>query len=240
MAGGLFFAVNLERMEIKEMNKLQNRVMNINFKKVSVRFIIVFLAVILLGAVAVGVTFRTQIGEIITYSQTEDQTEHTSEQQKQLTEDNEKYSQKENGEHYGKFENNDHGFFDSAQFTKPSTGMKIALCSYIGICGLFALAYWLLIAAWLFQASTKAYMCSVLWTVLGLFFNLFAVIAFLVVRSLQSVCWGCGTYQKEAEYCRNCGAEMSIKCAECGTVVKPLDLYCSHCGKELNANQKNK
>ncbi len=222
------------------MKKLQNRIMSMNFKKVAVRFIIVVLAVILLGGVAVGVTFRTQISEIITYSQTEDQAEHTIDQQKKLTEDNEKYSQKENGEHYGKFENNDHEFFDSAQFTKPSTGMKIALCSYIGICGLFALAYWLLIAAWLFQASTKAYMFSLLWTVLGLFFNLFAVIAFLVVRSLQSVCPSCGTYQKEAEYCRNCGAEMSTKCVECGTVVKPLELYCPNCGKELNANQKNK
>lgn len=222
------------------MNKFGNRVMSMNFKKVALRFIIVVLAVILLGGVAVGVTFRTQISEIITYSQTEDQAEHTSDQQKQLTEDNEKYSQKENDEHDSKSEYNDHEFFDSAQFTKPSTGMMIALCSYIGICGLFALAYWLLIAAWLFQASTKAYMCSLLWTVFGLFFNLFAVIAFLVARSLQSVCPSCRTYQKEAKYCRNCGAEMSTKCAECGTVVKPLELYCPNCGKELNANQKNK
>lgn len=222
------------------MSKLQNRVMNINFKKTAVRFIIIALIVILLGGIAVGVTFRTQISEIITYSQTEDQAEHTSDQQKQLTEDNEKYSQKENGEHDSKSEYNDHEFFDSAQFTKPSTGMKIALCGYIGICGLFALAYWLLIAAWLFQASAKAYMSTLLWTVLGLFFNVLAVIAFLIVRNFMNACPNCGTHQKSAKYCRRCGAEMQIKCDGCGTVVKPLDLYCSNCGKELNSNQKNK
>ncbi|MDD4699766.1 MAG: zinc ribbon domain-containing protein [Oscillospiraceae bacterium] len=230
------------------MSKLQNRVMSMNFKKAGVRFIIIALTVILLGGVAVGVTFRTQISEIITYSQKEDQNELTNEQQEQLTEDNEKYNQKENqeenqeedGEHYGKSENNDHEFFDSAQFTKPSTGMKIALCSYIGICGLFALAYWLIIAAWLFQASVKAGMSSLLWTALGLFFNVLAVIAFLIVRNFMNVCPNCGTYQKSAKYCRSCGAEMQIKCAGCGTVVKPMDLYCSHCGKELNSNQKNK
>ena len=222
------------------MSKLQNRVMSMNFKKVGVRFIIIALTVILLGGAAVGVTFKTQISEIVSYSQTEDQIEHTNDQQKQLTEYNEKYSRNKSGEHDGKSEYNDHEFFDSAQFTKPSTGMIIALCGYIGVCGLFALAYWLLIAAWLFQASAKAYMSTLLWTALGLFFNILAVIAFLIVRNFMNVCPNCGTYQKSAKYCRKCGAEIQIKCAGCGTVVKSMDLYCSHCGKELNANQKNK
>jgi glutaminase len=84
---------------------------------------------------------------------------------------------------------------------------------YAVLCALLALAYWLLIMAWLYQAAAKASMNRTLWTILGLFFNLVAVIAFLIVRSLQAVCPSCGVYQKAAEYCRVCGAPMKCKCA---------------------------
>jgi hypothetical protein len=74
---------------------------------------------------------------------------------------------------------------------------------------------------------------ELLWAVLGFFFNIFAVIAFAVIRSLQPVCPGCGVRQKAAEYCRAYGVMMKRKCAGCGAVANAKDSYCSQCGKAL-------
>ena len=52
------------------MNKLQNRIMNMNFKKTAKRFVLAALIIVILGGAAVGVAYRTQIQETITYHQT--------------------------------------------------------------------------------------------------------------------------------------------------------------------------
>ena len=42
--------------------------------------------------------------------------------------------------------------------------------------------YWLLVAAWLYKSAVNEGMNKSLWMILGLFTNLLAVIAFLIVR----------------------------------------------------------
>ncbi len=42
--------------------------------------------------------------------------------------------------------------------------------------------YWLLVMAWLYKSAVCEGMNKSLWPILGLFFNLFAVFAFLIVR----------------------------------------------------------
>ena len=213
------------------MSKLQASIMNMNFKKTAKRFIILSLIIVILGGVLTGFMFRTQINEAITYHQAyEDNSD--SGLQKDYEENNRYYSENRGDHERGHdYENAD--FFESGLFTKPSVGAEIVFGVYAGLCALLALAYWLLIAAWLYQAAAKASMSRTLWAILGLFFNLLAVIAFLVVRSLQAVCPGCGTYQKAAEYCRACGAAMKRKCAGCGALADTKDVYCSRCGKAL-------
>ena len=53
-------------------------------------------------------------------------------------------------------------------------GALVVMGTYFVLCGLCALAYWLIIAAWLYKASAKAGMNTTLWTVLGLIGNLLA------------------------------------------------------------------
>lgn len=217
------------------MNKLQNRIINNNFGKTAKRFVITALLIVVLGGAAVGAVYRTQIQEVITYHQTytKENDGRTPEVQEQTGRgDNENSFNNENDEAH------DRGighadFFNSAQITEPSVGAKIVLGVYALLCLLIGISYWLLIAAWLYQSAEKCAMNGFLWAVLGIFFNLAAVLAFLLLRSRKTACPRCGQRQNTAEYCRACGAPMQLKCSECGTLMDIRDAYCSHCGKSL-------
>lgn len=216
------------------MNKLQTKIMNMDFKKTAKRFILLSLVIIVLGGVLTGFMFRTQISEAITYHQTYENSRENSQQKD--NDENVRYD----GEHYGDrgdrergYDNEESDFFDSGQFTMPTVGAEIVFFTYVSFCALIALTYWLLVMAWLYRAAAKAAMNRTLWTILGLFFNLAAVIAFLIMRSLQTACPSCGTYQKAGIFCRACGAPLQIKCTECGVLVEGKDAYCSHCGKRI-------
>ncbi len=217
------------------MNRLQNRILNMNFGKTAKWFVLAALIIVILGGAAVGVAYRTQIQEAITYHQTyaEGNDSKTQEVQGQTVRGNEdNYFENENGGARGRaIEHMD--FFDSAQITEPSTGAKIILGVYGLLCLLIGISYWLLIAAWLYQAAEKCSMNGLFWAALGIFFNLAAVITFLLLRSRKTICHSCGQRQNAAEYCRACGAPMQLKCSECGTVMDIRDAYCSHCGKNL-------
>lgn len=75
------------------------------------------------------------------------------------------------------------------------------------LCGLLALAFWLLVAAWLYQAAVLSAMSGPLWGVLGLVGNVFAVVLFVIVRSfLRRKCPACGAKLEDA------GANDGEKC----------------------------
>ena len=214
------------------MNKLQAHIMKINFKRTAKRFIILSLIIVILGGILTGVMFRTQISEAITYHQSYENNNSVNGAQRDYGENNHFYGEnrwgREGGSNYEKTD-----FLESGLVTQPSAGALAVFGVYAGLCALLALAYWLLIAAWLYQAAAKASMPELLWAALGLFFNIFAVIAFVVIRSLQPACPECGVRQKEAKYCRICGAAMKSKCAGCGAEADTQDSYCPHCGKAL-------
>lgn len=212
--------------------------MNMNFKKAAKRFVLAALLIVILGGAVVGVAYRTQIQEAITYHQTYTegnggQTQEVQGQSGNVNKGN--YFEKENGiAHNHEFEHGD--FFDSAQITEPSIGAKILLGVYGLLCLLIGISYWFLITAWLYQAAEKCSMNGFLWSVLGIFFNLSAVLVFLLLRSRKAICPRCGLRQNTAEFCRACGAPMQLKCSECGTVMDIRDAYCSHCGKRLKTD----
>lgn len=214
-----------------KMNKFQAKIMNMDFKKTIKRFILLSLIIVVLGGVLTGFMFRTQAGEAITYHQA-----YENSDENEIQKDNEEDSRYDGENHEGREQGHDYegsGFFDLGQFTKPAIGAMITLFAYASLCALIVLAYWLLVTAWLYQAASKAAMNRTLWTILGLFFNLAAVIAFLIMRSLQTVCPNCGTYQKSGKFCHACGAPLQIKCTGCGALAGEKDIYCSHCGKRM-------
>ena len=48
--------------------------------------------------------------------------------------------------------------------------------------GVLVLSYWLTVVAWLYKNAVNEGMNKSLWPILGIFFNVFAVMAFCIVR----------------------------------------------------------
>jgi len=205
--------------------------MHLDFGKTAKRFIIASLLIVVLGGIAVGVTYRTQIQELISCHQAFEVGANleTKEAQSPAAENNQVITGNDNKVH----EHEHGGFFRSAQITEPSTGAKIVLGVYGLLCLLIGVSYWLLVAIWLYQAAEKSFRGGLMWLVLGIVFNLAAALAFVLFCSFKSVCPNCGLHQNASEYCRFCGAAMKRKCGVCGTVVNIHDKYCFHCGKSL-------
>ncbi len=224
--------------------------MNIEFGKTAKRFIVAALVIVLLGGVAVGFAFRTQMGEAAALHQANERNFVSSVQLTQAevgnngetsqdSEANSKNSEEKQGVREEHGNEREHHELDFSKITLPTTGAKVALGLYGLLCALIGITYWLLITAWLYQAAEKSSMNGFAWSVLGLFFNLAAVLAFVLVRSQKVVCEHCGHRQNASFYCTACGERMKA-CDACGTFAGPSDNFCSLCGKSLKHDEPDK
>lgn len=217
------------------MTKLKNKILRMNFAKFFRRFVIATLLAVLVGGIATGIAFRTQISEAVTYVRSV-----KAEGQKDGAENHEWLENLHGHEHGGAAWESHIPHFSRDLLTKPTKGAKIVL----GVFGLLCVAafgiYWLTVAAWLYQSAEKAGLHGLLWFLLALGSNLFAVILFLLIRSfLREKCAGCGKWQnRKNKFCVSCGAAMLTVCPGCETVCKTKDAYCSGCGRKLQDAEK--
>ena len=84
-------------------------------------------------------------------------------------------------------EDGDAGHADrEAVWKSRITPLSAATYAVLGGCAVLWLAllvyYWLLVVAWLYRSAVREGMNKSLWPILGLFTNLLAVFAFLIVR----------------------------------------------------------
>lgn len=210
------------------MNKIREKIMQTNFKKALKRLFIIALCVAVLGGGASAFLLRTQIGEVVTYVQQEEKSGNEYDRQK---EDVDWHGEnRENREWYDK----EHTDLENA-ITRPSTAAKAAVGITGMLCFLIGVGFWLLVAAWLYQAAVIAGMHGILWFLLGLGGNVGAAVLFLLVRSLiRKKCEACGSYQSvKAQYCTKCGAALSAKCPQCGEACGKDDRFCHNCGKSF-------
>lgn len=210
------------------MNKIREKVMQTNFTKALKRLIIVAFCVAVLGGGASAFLLRTQIGEAVTYVQQEEKSGNEYDRRK---EDGEWHGEnRENRERYDK----EHPDLENA-ITRPSTAAKAAVGITGILCFLIGVGFWLLVAAWLYQAAVLVGMHGFLWFLLGLGGNVGAAVLFLLVRSLiWKKCEACGSYQSvKAQYCTKCGAALSTKCPQCGAACGKDDRFCHNCGKSF-------
>ncbi|MDD3231420.1 MAG: zinc ribbon domain-containing protein [Oscillospiraceae bacterium] len=206
-----------------------------DFRKPFKRLIVIALIVVIACGALTGFLFRTQLAELHALEKMEEQTAWQTDGQSPMTD----YG---NGEHNGDREHVDGheiDVFDSGLVTRPSTGAIITAITSIVLCSLCALAYWLMVAAWLYKASAKAGMNRALWPILGLAFNVLAVFAFLIVRGGMTHCTSCGTWQREGKFCVSCGAMLERACPQCGKICKVTDVFCSDCGTTLQNDKSN-
>ena len=205
------------------MKNFLEKIVATDFCKPAKRLVAVTLIVVLACCALNGYLFRTQISEMAALKNLESQGVRVAET----------YSAGEGEHEADEHEQEKADLFDSGFVTRPSAvAVGVGIASIV-LCGLCALAYWLLVAAWLYKASAKAGMNRALWTILGLLTNLIAVLAFLIVRGRMARCPSCGVWQQPAPYCGVCGAKLQRICPNCGRICAVSEDYCPNCGTAL-------
>lgn len=191
------------------MKNLCEKMMAASFGKLLKRWIIAALCMALLcggvSAALLAPQIRETIAAVQTVHQQKDQWEH----------DFPRGGHDREEEHRDRFEVDD---VLRASVTRPSTTAVVSMGVTALLCGLLALAFWLLVAAWLYQAAVLSDMSGPLWGVLGLMGNVFAAILFAIHRSfLRKKCPDCGAgCAADARFCSTCGVELEIAGAKGG------------------------
>ena len=199
------------------MEQWKARILQMKFGKLVKRLTILSICVVLLGGILSGVLLQPLISQITSAVQQAEQMDGFRE------------------DHFRDWGNWDgEGWDDALGITDPTLPVKGALLAIGAVfCVLFAV-WWLLVPAWLYQASKRAQTNALLWPLLGLIWSLWGLLLFLIVRSLlRQRCSSCGAWQRKASFCRTCGAKFHVPCPSCGTDCNPGDQYCSHCGSSL-------
>jgi len=230
------------------MKKFQARMLRMDFKKTSEQFIIIIVAFLIVSAVVIGLGCRTQIGEIISLHrqgvelmdvkdrESHDNSESHYSNESNDTNENNYNSENSLSENVGQTKDSD--VLEHELLSPLPMATKTVFVVLFVIGGLLGVAYWLLIAMWLYSASVSVSMNGELWFILSLFFNLCAVIAFIVVRSTRVPCPVCGKRQDKSGYCRFCGSKMQVLCGKCGAEIQNLDAYCHNCGAKLKSGEE--
>ena len=143
---------------------MKEKIMRWNYKKACITVIILAVVLALVSAIAVPLSLSQQLRDAHAWAQTAkaERMQETGEQ-----------------EEYGGV----HERGDWAQHITPlNTGHFVLFGSLLLLWLALGAVYWLLVVAWLYKNAVVEGMNKSLWPILGLFFNLFAVFAFLIVR----------------------------------------------------------
>lgn len=142
-----------------------NYVMTKNYKKAFRRLIICFVILAVISAVGIPLSLSQQIHDASVLKQ-----------QAALTSPDP--TDNDDGHHYDAH----HDEAWKSQIT-PLTAMNyVIIGAVIMIMGIWVILYWLTVVAWLYKSAAVAGMNLSLWAILGTFLNIFAVLAFWIVR----------------------------------------------------------
>ncbi len=204
------------------MKHWKERILQMRFRKLVKRLAILSICVVLLGVILSVVLLQPQISQITSAAQQAEQIDGFREG------------------HFCDWESWDReswdreGWDDAYGITEPTLPVKCTLLAIGAVFFALFAVWWLLVPAWLYQASKRAQMNTLLWPLLGLVWSLWGLLLFLVARSLlRQRCSSCGAWQKSASFCRACGAKLHVTCPSCGAECSPGGQYCSHCGSSL-------
>lgn len=148
-----------------EVNVMKNYVMTKNYKKAFRRLIICFVILAVISAVGIPLSLSQQIHDASVLKQ-----------QAALTSPDP--TDNDDGHHYDAH----HDEAWKSQIT-PLTAMNyVIIGAVIMLMGIWVILYWLTVVAWLYKSAAVAGMNLSLWAILGTFLNIFAVLAFWIVR----------------------------------------------------------
>lgn len=138
---------------------MREMIMNKNYAKAFKKVIILAVVLAILSAIVIPLSLSRQINDVAALAQTRQEQVHTGEE-----------------------EHGDREELWKSQIT-PLSAVNYAILGGTAVLWLALLAYyWLLVMAWLYKNAVNEGMNKSLWPILGLFTNLLAVFAFLIVR----------------------------------------------------------
>ena len=143
---------------------VKEKIMRWNYKKAFVTVVILAVVLALVSAIAVPLSLSQQIRDAHAWGQTAKAERLQSGEAK--------------SDHDGDREHGDWG----KNITPLNAGHFVLFGGLIVLWLALGAVYWLLVMAWLYKSAVCEGMNKSLWPILGLFFNLFAVFAFLIVR----------------------------------------------------------
>ena len=147
---------------------MNEKIMRWNYKKAFITRIILAAVLALVSAIAVPLSLSQQIRDAHAWEQ-------TLKAEKLQAEETE--SARGGEREHGDWENH---------VTPLSAGHFVLFGSLFVLWLALGAVYWLLVMAWLYKNAVREEMNKSLWPILGLFFNIFAVFAFLIVRDRPS------------------------------------------------------
>ena len=154
MKRNLFFCAEMEVCIMRE------KLMKKNYAKAFKTTVILAVLLALFSAVVIPLSLSQQISDLSALHQTAQ--EQTVQQ---------------DGEHHV-----DREELWKSRITPPAAGTLAALGGIAVLWLALGIYYWLLVVAWLYKSAVNDGMNKSLWPILGLFANLLAVFAFLIVR----------------------------------------------------------
>lgn len=141
---------------------MKNHVMAMNYAKSFKRIVILFVILAVVTAVAIPLSLSQQISDAAMLKQQYAAMENTAD--------------RADGEHH----HEDDAW--KSQIT-PLSAVNYAIIGGLSVLwGVLVLSYWLTVVAWLYKSAVNEGMNKSLWPILGIFFNVFAVMAFCIVR----------------------------------------------------------
>lgn len=144
---------------------MKNYVMTKNYKKAFRRLIICFVILAVISAVGIPLSLSQQIHDASVLKRQEALTSPDP-------------TDNDDGHHYDAH----HDEAWKSQIT-PLTAMNyVIIGAVIMLMGIWVILYWLTVVAWLYKSAAVAGMNLSLWAILGTFLNIFAVLAFWIVR----------------------------------------------------------
>ena len=155
---------------------MKGHVMNLDYTKTFKRIALLFIILAVVTAVVIPLTLSRQISDAAALKQQYALAEQTT------ADGTDNADGSERGDGHGKDCEHDREHAWKSQIT-PLNAVNYAIIGGLGVLwAVLALYYWLAVVAWLYKSAVNEGMNKSLWPILGLFLNLFAVMAFCIVR----------------------------------------------------------
>lgn len=156
---------------------MKDHVMKRDYTKTFKRIAILFILLAVVTAVAIPLSLSRQISDAAALKQERALVAQTE----TVSADNSDNGDRHDGEH-DRDREHDHEDAWKSRIT-PLSAMNYAVIGGLAVLwAVLVLYYWLAVIAWLYKSAVNEGMNKSLWAVLGLFFNIFAVMAFCIVR----------------------------------------------------------